>query len=239
MTTHPDGPELREKVAQACRILAGKGLVSGILGHASARVADDEIVIRCRGPQERGLANSTIEDIWRVNLTGDHMDLPNGYSTPKELPLHTELFQARPELGAIVHAHPRSALLCGLAGIQPRAVFGAFDIPATRMALAGIPVYDRSVLISRSELAREMVEAMAGSDVCLLKGHGVTVCGESVEQATVRALTLNALYDVTLGLASLGSSPSEIDPRDLAELPDLGSAFNDRHAWNALVAELP
>jgi ribulose-5-phosphate 4-epimerase/fuculose-1-phosphate aldolase len=238
MTILEDGPRLRDTVATACRILALKGLVGGVLGHVSARVSPDEIVIRCRGPQEQGLARTTAADVWRVTLDGEPRDLPSGYKPPTELALHTELLRQRPSYGAVVHAHPHSALLCGLAGLQPRAVFGAYNIPAMRLALAGVPVFPRPVLIRRRELAREMIDAMGDSDVCLLRGHGVTVAGDTVEQATVKAVNLHVLLEVTVQLAQLGANPPEIEERDLADLPDLGAAFNDMFAWQALVAEL-
>lgn len=234
-----DGPALRELVAQACRVLALKGVVEGVLGHVSARVAANEIVIRCRGPHERGLAMTTAGDVWRVTLDGDPVDMPAGYSPPKELALHTELLRERPEVGAVVHGHTRAALLCGLANLEPRAVFGAYNIPAMRLGLAGVPVFPRPVLITRRELVLEMIAAMGGSDVCLLRGHGITVAGDTVEQAAVKAVNLHVLLDVTVQLAQLGAKPPQVDERDLAELPDLGSGFNDRLAWQALVAELP
>jgi ribulose-5-phosphate 4-epimerase/fuculose-1-phosphate aldolase len=239
MKIHHDGPQLRRTVAEACRVLAAKGLVDGILGHVSARVSADEVVIRCRGPRERGLAMSTSDDVWRVTLDGGLVDLPAGYTPPKELALHTELLRERPAIGAVVHAHPRSALLCGLAGLEPRGVFGAYNIPAMRLGLAGVPVYPRPVLITRRELALEMIEAMADADVCLLRGHGITVAADTVEQATVLAVNLHVLLEVTVQLAQLRADPPEVDERDLAELPDLGSSFNDLLAWQALVAELP
>lgn len=238
MTIHEDGRALRTVMAEACRILAAKGLVEGILGHVSVRVATDEMLIRCRGPEERGLAHTRAEDICRVSLSGDPVDLPAGYSPPKELPLHGELLRARPDLGAVVHAHPRSALLCTLADLQPRAVFGAYDIPAMRMAQEGIPVYGRSVLVHSAELAGEMVEAMGSSDVCLLRGHGVTVAGQGIEQATTRTISLDRLLEVTVQLAQLGAVPAEVSDLDSAELPDLGSSFNDALAWKALVGEV-
>jgi ribulose-5-phosphate 4-epimerase/fuculose-1-phosphate aldolase len=94
------------------------------------------------------------------------------------------------------------------------------------------------VLVTRADLAKEMVEAMAGADVCLMLGHGITVAAATVEQATVLAVNLNVLWEVTVELARLGARPPAIDPADLRELPDLGSAFNDEMAWQALVAEL-
>jgi ribulose-5-phosphate 4-epimerase/fuculose-1-phosphate aldolase len=137
----------------------------------------------------------------------------------------------------VVHAHPPAALLCGLAGLEPRAVFGAYNIPAMRLVLDGVPVYPRPVLITRAELAEEMLRAMDGRSVCLLAGHGITVAGDSVEQATVRAINLNVALSVTVDLARLGATPPTVSAEDLAELPDLGSRFNDELAWRALEAK--
>jgi ribulose-5-phosphate 4-epimerase/fuculose-1-phosphate aldolase len=220
---------MRETIATACRVLANEGLVEGILGHVSARTGDG-LLIRCRGPHERGLRYTTAEDI--RDAGGDTGE----WKPPAELPIHTELYRRRPEAGAVVHAHPRSALLCGLAGIELRPVFGAFDIPALRLALRGVPRYERSVLITRAELAAEMLAAMGESTTCLLVGHGITVAGDTVEQVTVRAVALERLCWVSLRLAQLGASPPPVPDADLAELPDLGGRFNDELTWRALVA---
>jgi len=235
---HEDGPALRALVATGCRVLAANGLVEGILGHVSARVADDELVVRCRGEDERGLRRSRPEDVWRVSVDGEAVDVPRGFSPPNELPIHTELLRARPDVGAVVHAHPTAALLASLAGLEPRPVFGAYNIPAMRLAVTGVPVFPRPVLITRPELAAEMLDAMAGADICVLRGHGITVAGPTVEAAIVTAVNLNVLLETTVQLARLGAHPPEVDPRDQAELPDLGSAFNDRLTWQALVAQL-
>jgi ribulose-5-phosphate 4-epimerase/fuculose-1-phosphate aldolase len=235
VTILEDGAALRRTVATACRVLERRGLVDGILGHVSARVAGDELVIRCRGgARERGLRFSKPSDVWRLTLDGEPVDVPETH----ELPIHTETLRRRPEFGAVVHAHPPAALLAGLAGLQPRPVFGAYNIPALHLARRGVPVYDRSVLITRAELAAEMLAAMGDADVVLLRGHGITVGAPTVEQATVLAVNLNVLLDVTVKLRLLGAGAPDVPAADLAELPDLGSAFNDQLVWQALVAEL-
>jgi 3,4-dihydroxyphthalate decarboxylase len=230
--------QLREQVATACRILARAGLVEGILGHVSARVGDDRMLVRCRGERERGLALTTPRDVPLVDFDGQGAELAGGYAPPKELPIHAETYRTRPEVSSVVHAHPRSALLWGLAGLEARPVFGAYNIPALRMALDGVPVFPRSILITRRQLAAEMLAAMGGRPICVLRGHGITVTGDSVEQATVRAIDLHVLLDVTVQLAQLGADPERVCSEDLAELPDLGSAFNDRLTWRALAADV-
>ena len=90
---------------------------------------------------------------------------------------------------------------------------------------------------SPTRLAHEMLAAMGDRPVCLLRGHGITVTGASVEEAVVRALDLNTLATVTLELARLGARPDPVPPEDVAELPDLGSAFNDLTVWRHLVAK--
>jgi 3,4-dihydroxyphthalate decarboxylase len=229
--------EVREEIAEGCRILAVEGLVDGILGHVSARVDDEHMLIRCRGPEEHGLLFSTADDVRLVDFDGRGDELTDGYQVANELPIHGETMRARPEVGAVVHAHPPAVLACGIAGLSLRPVFGSFNIPAMRMALDGVPVYPRSVLIRRPELAKEMLAAMGDRPVCLLRGHGITVTGANVRQAVVRALNLNALATVTLTVAMTGREVDDIPDEDIAELPDLGSAFNDDANWRYYAAK--
>jgi ribulose-5-phosphate 4-epimerase/fuculose-1-phosphate aldolase len=99
------------------------------------------------------------------------------------------------------------------------------------MALDGIPVFPRSVLVSRPELARPLIEIMGQKHICLMKGHGITVTGTTVEEATMRALNFNILAQVTLQIAQTGKTVSDIPQEDIVELPDLGSTFNDLWTW--------
>lgn len=223
--------ELRAKVALSCRILATEGLVEGILGHVSARVGSEEMLIRCRADDETGVLFTRDSDIRRVDFDGSGPGLGERHEVPKELPIHGEIYRSRPEVSCVVHAHPPAALLCGIADLELRPIFGAFNIPAMRMALEGVPVFPSSVLVTRPELAAPMIEVMGEKHVCLMKGHGITVTGASVEEATVRALNLNTLARVTLQVALAGRKAPAIPQEDVAELPDLGPTFNDVWTW--------
>ncbi len=228
---------LRRTVALGCRVLARAGLVENVLGHVSIRTGPDRMLVRCRGPEERGLLFTTAEDVHEVALDGTG-DLPDGYAVPKEVSIHGELLSARSDAAAVVHAHPPQVLVAALADLPLTPVFGAYNIPAMRLALEGVPVYRRAVLVSRAELARELVSAMDGKAVCIMLGHGVTTVGGSVEQAVVRALDLDALARVAVQVAAVGGSTWHVPPEDLAELPDLGSELNDQAVWRFHVARL-
>jgi ribulose-5-phosphate 4-epimerase/fuculose-1-phosphate aldolase len=228
---------MRRTIALACRILAHQGLAEDVLGHVSVRVGQDRMLIRCRGPRESGLLFTTPDDIHLVGLDGPY-DLPGGYGVPSELPIHAETLRNRPEVTAVVHAHPPAVVTADLAGLSLRPIVGAYNIPAMRLALDGIPVHPRGVLIRRAALATEMLASMGDRPVCVLRGHGVTTTGATVAQAVVRALNLEALARITLGVAAAGGEAPELPAADVAELPDLGATLNEESVWRHHLARL-
>jgi len=228
---------LRRDVARACRVMAHRGLVDDILGHVSARVGPEHLLVRCRGPRERGLRWTEAADVHLVDLDG-RGELPEGYALPNELAIHTELLRRRPEVAAVVHAHPEAVVVAGLAGLALLPVFGAFNIPATRLAAAGIPTWGRSVLVRRRDLAAEMADAMGEARACVLRGHGLVTVGASVAEAVLAALDVQTLARIALRVVEAGGRLEAIPPEDLAELPDLGTGFNVEVLWRHHVEHL-
>lgn len=227
----------RLEAAQACRVLAHAGLAADVLGHVSVRAGEGRLLVRCRGPEERGLLFTTPADIHEVSLDGPY-DLPDGYRVPSELPIHVETLRTRPQAQAVVHVHPPAVVTADLAGLKLRPVVGAYNIPAMALARAGIPVYPRGVLIRRADLAEQMLAAMGTSPVCLLRAHGVTTTGASVAEAVARALSLESLAAVILAAAQAGAHPPDLADEDVAELPDLGAALNTESIWRYHLARL-
>lgn len=234
--------ELRESIAQGCRVLADRELAPGILGHISVRLDDSRLAIRCRGPHERGLAFTTAEDIRVITFDGQagaEGELDGGYSPPNELPLHSETLRARPDVQCVVHAHPASVVAADLAGIAIRPIVGAYDIPGSTLARAGIPVYPRSALIRRVDLAEEMIASLGDKNAVLLRGHGMTVVGSCVEEAVLRGISIASIAALSLQVRQAGGTLVDISDADVAELPDLGGSFNLATAWRHELARLP
>lgn len=240
MTAPQDLGSLRRHLADACRVLAARGLAEGYLGHVSLRIDDQRLLVRCRGGEERGLAWSTAADVRLVTLDGEPGEPGelDGWSPPNELPLHTEVFRARPGVRAVVHAHPAAVVAADLAGLGIRPIIGAYDMPGTKLAAAGVPVYPRGVLIRNRHLAAEMVAAMGDRPVVVLRGHGLTSSGQSVAEAVLRAVSVDQLARLSLTITASGGQLRDLPDADLAELPDLGGGFNLETGWRHEMARL-
>ncbi|HEY7066138.1 MAG TPA: class II aldolase/adducin family protein [Chloroflexota bacterium] len=210
-----DVAALRRQVALSCRILAMLGLVRETTGHVSARIPGTaEMLIRGRGSGESGLLFTRDEDVLRVDFDGNGVARDAAVSTPNELPIHGEIYKARPEAMCVVHAHPPGALLCGITGVELRPIFLAYDPSAARFGFDGVPVFPRSMTLQRPEEVWPMLELMGDKTYCLMRGHGITVYGASVPEATVRAVKLETLARINWHAAQRGGAP-DVPAEDL------------------------
>jgi 3,4-dihydroxyphthalate decarboxylase len=236
-TARPAVEELRATVAKACRILGHAGVTREITGHISARLPDvpDQALVRCRTADEAGLEATTIEAVRSVDLTSGEVDDPETAAPPVELPIHLAILRARPDVSAVVHVHPRFCVLCGIAGVPLRPIYGAYEHHGTLLVKDGVPVFDSSVLVRDDETADRLVATLGSASACQMRGHGITVVGASVEQATLRAVRLEHLAEMTWRLHQHGIDAGL--PAD--ELASFAAAESnpvlprgERWAWN-------
>ena len=169
------------------------------------------MLIRGRGREETGLLFTEPRDVVRADFDGRKLENKSALKPPNESCIHGELYKARPEVGAVVHAHPPSVVLTSMAGIDLRPIFGGYDPRAMRLALRGVPVYQSSLTLHSKEQVRKMMAVMGDRDLCVLRGHGVVVAGASVEDATIIAIKLDALATMNLLAASFGKVPAISD----------------------------
>jgi ribulose-5-phosphate 4-epimerase/fuculose-1-phosphate aldolase len=239
--TPGDLDELRALVADGCRVLSARDLAPGILGHISFRVDESRMLIRCRGPRERGLAHTTADDIRLVGFTGEPGaagELDGGYTVPYELPLHSRILLRRPDVTSVVHAHPRNVVVADLAGLSIMPIVGAYDIPGAVLAHGGVPVFPRSALIHNPDLGDDVADSLGDRPVVLMRGHGLTSTGTSVQEAVLRAISVDVIASLSVSIVSAGGTLKPIGAEDLADLPNLGAGLNVGAAWRHEVARL-
>lgn len=205
----------RERLACACRVLGRLDLTKAATGHASVRVkGHDTMLIRARGPQETGVRYTGTEQIVEVDFDGQIAQYgADGLKAPLEVFIHAELYRARPDVKAVVHMHPPLvvASTCCDEPLQP--IYGAYDPRSAQLAITGIPLYDRSVLIDGPELGREFSAAMGDAPACLMRGHGVTTVGPNVEEAALTMILVNELATMNYHARIMGN-PRPISDED-------------------------
>jgi L-fuculose-phosphate aldolase len=175
---------LREAVVLACRAMNALGLNQGMSGNISVRLDHRMLITPTATPydtmQPDDLACMVIEDE------------AGGWSGPKrpssEWRMHRDIMAARPEFGALVHAHPVTctALAMMRRGIPPChymvASFGGEDVRCAGYATFGT-----------AALSVAVAEALQGRSACLMANHGMIACGRDLDQAMWRAVELEAL----------------------------------------------
>ena len=210
-----DLSELRELVAQSCRILGKLNLTKEPSGHVSARVAGEKrILIKARGPEESGLRFVTARDVITVDFSGKKVAGEEGLESPQEVFIHTWLYRTRPDVQCVVHVHPLTVVLFTICNKPLLPLFGAYDPSSLRLLVEGLSAYSRSITVSTESLGEEFAQAMGEKPACLMRGHGITTAGASVEEATLTAIKLNELAEVNYRAALLGT-PEPISLEDI------------------------
>jgi len=197
---------LEDRVAQACRVLGRLELTRAATGHVSARIpGKDRMLIRARGPAEIGVRYTTREEVIEVDFAGQVVDPDDrGLAAPQEVFIHTELYKARPDVHAVIHMHPPTVVLFSICSLPLLPIYGAYDPSSARLAIDGIPMFERSILINSPELGSRLATTMGGAKVCTMHGHGVTTAGASIEHAALYLIQLNELARMNYQARMLG-----------------------------------
>ena len=186
---------LRQSVIDACRHMNATGINQGTSGNISVRVGDRMLIT----PSAIAYDRMTPEMLATLPLAGEGP--PEGPCAPSsEWRFHRALLRARPEMQAVVHAHPvhATALAMLRCEIPPChymvAAFGGHSVPVCGYARFG-----------SADLADLVLAAMAGRHGCLMANHGAVVLGESLAKAMWRMQELETLahgYAISRGLGT-------------------------------------
>ncbi|HLQ32034.1 MAG TPA: class II aldolase/adducin family protein [Chloroflexota bacterium] len=219
--------ELKEQLALTCRMSANEALFD-YSGHVSARHPDGELVLI--HPHGTPRYDVRAEDILTIDLEGKVVD--GDEVPPTELFIHTQIYRARPDVRAVVHAHSRMAVVMSVAGLS--------IVPVTNNALIlggdPIPVYPDPRLVRKPEQGDALARALGADQACIMRHHGTAVVGSSLMEAFLGAYALeeNALRQ---HLAMQVGTPIPYTDEELADM--VGKTMGERQwrkLWDYFVA---
>jgi ribulose-5-phosphate 4-epimerase/fuculose-1-phosphate aldolase len=186
--------DLKKNIILACRILSHEGLVQGF-GHLSVRIPESDLFLLT---PRISLALVREKEILTLNLGGK---IVHGKATPPfEAPLHTAIFNHRPDVQAIARIHARTANYFSVTErkIEPVHNHGSFFH-------GGVPVFPETILILTRELGDEVAGALGKNPAVLLRGNGQVTVGRSIPEAVMMAIYLEEAADLLYGALQIGS----------------------------------
>lgn len=224
--------ELREKLAQGCRILAMEGHADVIWGHMSVRDPQDpnRFWMKASGV---GLEEITADDLVLLDFDGNRVG--GMRQRHNEFPIHAEVFRRRPEVMAVVHTHPPLPTVLGSSGhtIRPVTHEGCFFYPPV------IPVFDEMTdLIVTRDQGTAVARALGDHRVLFLKNHGIVIAGTSVEEAVVASMLLERATRAQMAAIAIGADVATSDEEALAKREHIYHTEAIVRAWQYLGRKL-
>ena len=219
------------------RILYDQGVVDGY-GHVSARDPRNPerfLLSRARAP---GLVVPS--DIMEFGMDGEPIR-DNGKPIYSERFIHSEIYQARPDVGGVVHSHSPTVVPFTVTEVPLKPIRAPFFYPE-------VPLFDTrdvagwtNLLISDRKLGQALAEKLGKNSVVLLRGHGNAVVGATVRMAVYRAVYTEANAKLLLQAMMLGGPINYLAPEEAAIMEANQAAHRPGHGsdriWELLKSE--
>ena len=199
----------REKVAAIMRRLYANGLTTASGGNVSMRVGDRILIT----PSQLDKAIIIGEQIGVLNM--DVVSLSTRIKKSMETGMHLAIYKKRPEVKAIVHAHPVIATSFAISGKPIKT-----NLAGEARAILKEPVQAAYALMGTTELAEIVSDAARITNVVLMQNHGIITLGETLFQAYDRMEVLEACAKMTLVSGMLGEA-HELNPDQLRDIDEL------------------
>jgi L-fuculose-phosphate aldolase len=193
----PAGPtesQLRRDLVEVCRRLYARDLIGAGEGNVSCRLASGRLLVTPSGVS-KGYLRST--DLVVVTETGEKVRGRARAST--EIRMHLAAYAARPDVQAIVHAHPVTAVALTVAGLPP-----PNDVMPEASVVLGEVAVAPFATPGTDEVPSALAPLLARHDVVLLERHGALALGRTLFEALDRVETLERVSRVAALARLLG-----------------------------------
>jgi L-fuculose-phosphate aldolase len=186
--------QLRADIVEVGRRMNARGYVASNDGNISARLDDERLVTT-----PKSVPKGFMTPDMMVIVGYDGRKLAGDRDPSSELPMHLEVYRSRPDVNAVVHAHPPIATGFAVAGI-----------PLTRAVLAEVITTLGSIPIaeygtpSTEELPAAVRKYIKAHDGMLLANHGAVTCGKDVMQAYYKMETIEHFAKISFVARMLG-----------------------------------
>jgi L-fuculose-phosphate aldolase len=209
--------EIKKLLVEIGRRVWTRGYVAANDGNFSVRLSENRILTTPTGVSKGFMST---EMIVKVDAQGKVIEGSHRYKPSSELPMHLEVYRQRPDVQAVVHAHPPYATSFAVAGIPlDRCV-----LPEAVLTLGAVPVAPFA-LPSTEEVPLSIRELIRETDIILLENHGALTVGPDLQSAYFKMETLEHAAHIIWNALQLGKV-NELSAENRDRLFDLREKFN-------------
>jgi ribulose-5-phosphate 4-epimerase/fuculose-1-phosphate aldolase len=165
---------LKQQLVNCIRMLENADIID-YNGHASIRVGD-RMLINIGSCQRSQL---TVKDICTIDMEG-HVIEGEG-KPPLEFHLHAGIYRVRPDVQAVVHAHPKWSTFLSMAGHPYLPVYGQGSL------VYPMPLLDSPNSINTKAMADRLAATLGNRPAAMMKSHGAVTVGKNMVEAFVLA----------------------------------------------------
>jgi L-fuculose-phosphate aldolase len=167
--------ELKQQLVDCIRMLEQADIID-YNGHCSIRLDDNRVLINIGSCQRSQL---TVDDICTIDLEGNPVEGKG--NAPLERHLHCGIYRTRPDVKAVVHAHPKWSTFLTMVGESYKPVYaqGSLVYP--------VPLLDSPNSINNRPMADRLAATLGDRPAALMKSHGAVTVGKDIVEAFVLA----------------------------------------------------
>lgn len=201
---------VRREIVAAGRQLHAQGLIAGTEGNLSVRLLPERFLVT---PAGSALHELRPEDLLYVDAAATVLARPTPGARPtSELPMHLAAYAARPEIGAVIHAHPPATTALSLAGLSLEAPV----LPEILLTFGSVPTAPYATP-STDAGAHAIAGPIRTHDAILLERHGAVTVGRDLAEALHRMEQLEQAARVLLAAHAAGPL-RPLPPEEIARL---------------------
>lgn len=208
---------LKKEIVEICRRIYERGYVAANDGNVSARMDNGHFLMTPTGMSKGFLLSSDL-----VVVDADGNKVSGTRKASSEAKMHLTIYKTRPDINAVVHAHPPTATGFAVAGIP----LTKCVLPEVVVSVGAIPIAEYATP-GTQELADVMVKYLKTYDAVLLENHGAITIGNSVTNAHFKMETIEHFAKIMFVAHQLGNVQS-LKGEAVSQLIDLRKKFGVR-----------
>lgn len=206
----------RKQICDVCYKMWQQGWVAANDGNVTVKLDENTFLAT-----PTGISKSFMEPdkLVKINRKGEIIEALDGYRPSSEIKMHLRCYDERPDVGAVVHAHPATATGFALAN----KAMDTYSLIECVIAIGAVPIAPYGTP-STNEVPESIAPLLPKHDVILLENHGALTVGADLITAYYRMETLE-LWAKTSFVAQMLGGEKEISRENIDRLIDMRSSY--------------